>query len=200
MSEAVCCPKCWAWHELGKRTTCKQCGTPLILADGRSVTEAANPGSAPLVPAFAGNAAALPTTRVARRGVDWVDIARLVTAGYGLLVVVGLIILGFAFQHLNVPITNPNTGQTTVQTIDLGPGFAIVAIFTAGFFALFTWLTKFLVARIIFLGLDALSILSLVSHLGAAPGSVGLLGAVSLIIDLGYALVLILSLVSPRSA
>jgi hypothetical protein len=152
------------------------------------------------VPAFAGNAATLPTARVARRGVDWIDIARLVTAGYGLLVVIGLIILGIAFQHLNVPITNPNTGQTTVETIDLGPGFAIVAIFTAGFFALFTWLTKFMVARIIFLGLDALSILSLVSHLGAAPGSVGLLGAASLIIDLGYALVLILSLVSPRSA
>ena len=199
MPEAVCCPKCWTWDELGKRTNCKQCGTPLILADGRSVTEAANPGSAPLVPAFAGNAAALPTSRVTRRGVDWVDIARLVTAGYGLLIVVGLIILGFAFQHLDVPITNPNTGQPTIETINLGPGFAIVAIFTAGFFALFTWLTKFLVARIIFLALDALSILSLVSHLATGSGSFSLLSAASLIIDLGYALVLVLSIVSPRS-
>jgi hypothetical protein len=199
MHETVCCPKCWTWDELGKRTTCKQCGTPLILADGRTVTEAANPGSAPLVPAFAGNAAALPTTRVTRRGVDWVDIARLVTAGYGLLIVVGLIILGLAFQHLDVPITNPNTGQTTIETINLGPGFAIVAIFIAGFFALFTWLTKFLVARIIFLALDALSILSLVSHLATGSGSFSLLSAASLIIDLGYALVLVLSIVSPRS-
>ena len=57
MPEAVCCPKCWTWDELGKRTACKRCGTPLILADGRTVTEAAAQGNvAPLVPVFAGNA------------------------------------------------------------------------------------------------------------------------------------------------
>ena len=26
MPANVCCPSCWSWSELGKRTTCKQCG------------------------------------------------------------------------------------------------------------------------------------------------------------------------------
>ena len=37
----VCCPTCWKWSELGEVMTCKRCGTPLILQDGRRVDEVA---------------------------------------------------------------------------------------------------------------------------------------------------------------
>lgn len=43
----VCCPNCWSWSELGKRATCKQCGTPLIFADGRVVGQAEAPAPPP---------------------------------------------------------------------------------------------------------------------------------------------------------
>jgi hypothetical protein len=39
MAINVCCPTCWKWSELGKLMTCKRCGTPLILADGRRADE-----------------------------------------------------------------------------------------------------------------------------------------------------------------
>jgi hypothetical protein len=35
----VCCPTCWTWSELGTRMSCKKCGTPLILIDGRRADE-----------------------------------------------------------------------------------------------------------------------------------------------------------------
>jgi hypothetical protein len=37
----VCCPTCWKWSELGTVMTCKRCGTPLILKDGRRADEVA---------------------------------------------------------------------------------------------------------------------------------------------------------------
>ncbi len=37
----VCCPTCWKWTELGTVLTCKRCGTPLILPDGRRADEVA---------------------------------------------------------------------------------------------------------------------------------------------------------------
>ena len=199
MPEAVCCPKCWTWDELGKRTACKQCGTPLILADGRTVTEAATQGSvAPLVPVFAGNAPAYPMVRITRAALDWVDIARFVTIGYGVFVTVALIFLSFALPHINVPIADPKTGLTTVQTVNLGPAFAIAAVILAGVFALFAWLTRFLIARIIFLGFDGLAILSALAHLGAGQ-TVSWASAVDLMIDLGYGAVLFMSVVAPRA-
>src|SRR5438132_13197362 len=116
MPEAVCCPKCWTWDELGKRTSCKRCGTPLILADGRTATEAAGQGSAtPLTPAFARNAPALPMVRITRAGVDWVDIARFFTIGYGLLVMAGLMALSLFLPSVKVPIIDPHTGLTNLQ-------------------------------------------------------------------------------------
>jgi hypothetical protein len=35
----VCCPTCWKWTELGTLMSCKKCGTPLILIDGRRADE-----------------------------------------------------------------------------------------------------------------------------------------------------------------
>lgn len=39
MAVTVCCQTCWTWSDLGSRTTCKRCGTPLTLADGRRVDQ-----------------------------------------------------------------------------------------------------------------------------------------------------------------
>ena len=202
MPDSVCCPTCWSWVEPGKRTTCKRCRTPLIFADGRTVGEvAANPAGTPLVPAFAGSAPVYPMAAVSRRGTDWVDVARLVTIGYGALLTVALLVFGLVFQHVSVPITDPNTGITTVQTLNIGPAFAVAAIFVGGVFALFAWLTKFFIARIIFLIFDGLAILSALSSLGAGQtGAFGLLSAADLMIDLVYGGVLVMSIMSTRSA
>lgn len=197
MPEAVVCPKCWSWDELGKRTNCSQCGTPLVLADGRMVGDAAHGTAAPLVPAMAGGAIAYPVARVSRAGVDWVDIARLITIGYGLLVVAALIILSLFIPNVKAPITDPNTGLTSIQTINLGPAWAIAGIFVIASFILFAWLTKFVIARVIFLGFDGLWIIAALSRL--STGDTGtLLPVAQLIIDIAYGAIIIMSLVSPR--
>jgi len=37
----VCCPTCWKWSELGTLMSCKRCGTPLLMPDGRRADEVA---------------------------------------------------------------------------------------------------------------------------------------------------------------
>lgn len=199
MAGNVCCPKCWTWQDLGKRTTCKACGTALILADGRTVAEAAtSTGAAPgMVSAYAGAMPAFPMGQSRPTGVDWVFVARLITLGYGAAVVVGLVILSIAIPHITVPVTDPNTGVTTNQTINLGPAFAIVAAVVGGIFLLLAWLTRFFIARIIFLIFDGLALLSAITHIGAGQG-VTVISALDLVLDLAYGAVLVMSITSPR--
>ena len=111
--------------------------------------------------------------------------------------VLGLILFGLLVRHINVPITDPNTGIVTVQTLDIGTVFAVVAIVAAAFFALFAWLMRYTVARAIFLLLDALSLLSALSTLGRVQGY-GVLGLVGLVIDVAYGGALVMSLL-PRA-
>ncbi len=200
MAGNVCCPKCWTWQELGKRTTCKACGTALILADGRTVAEAAaSTVAAPgVLSAYAGATPAFPMGQSRPTGVDWVFVARLITLGYGAVVVVGLVILSIAIPHITVPITDPNTGATTNETINLGPAFAIVAVVVGGIFLLFAWLTRFLIARIIFLIFDGLALLSAFAHIGAGQ-SLTVISALDLVLDLAYGAVLAMSVISPRN-
>jgi hypothetical protein len=211
MPQNVCCPNCWSWSDASARTTCKRCGAPLILADGRRVDEARS-GPAPppppppefrnpanmMVPAAAGYGG--PAVATFREGTDWVAICRWITLGYGLVTMLGLIAFGLLVQHISVPITDPNTGFTTTQTFDIGPAFAIVAVLVGGFFALFAWLTKYIAARVIFLLLDVLAVLSVFSGAGASArgGGFGMLELVSLAIDLGYGGALVMSLM-PRA-
>jgi hypothetical protein len=196
----VCCPKCWTWQELGKRTTCKACGTALILADGRTVAQAAaSPGvAAPgMVPAYAGGTPAFPMGQSRPTGIDWVFIARLITLGYGALIFVGLVILSIAVPHISVPVTDPNTGVTTNETLNLGPVFAIVAVIVGGTFLLLAWLTRFFIARIIFLIFDGLAVLSALAHFGAGQ-TVSVISGLDLVVDLVYGAVLLMSIMSPR--
>ena len=210
MASTVCCPGCWTWSELGKRTTCQRCGSALILPDGRSVETAHSDPPPPLPPpaafgyvgapaaaahsGFSGGSYQMVTTP---SGTDWVAICRWITIGYGLLVVLGLIGVGLLVQHINVSITDPNTGITTVQTFNIGPAFAISAIILAALFALFAWLTQYPVARVIFLILDALAVLGALSGLGRTQGF-GVLGLVSLAVDVAYGGALVMSLL-PRA-
>jgi hypothetical protein len=210
MPSMVCCPGCWAWSELGKRTTCQRCGAALILPDGRSLQSAQGdpppppppPGSfgyagVPSLTAASGfSGAAYPQHGAAPLGRDWVAICRWITIGYGLLAVVGLILVGLLVQHINVPLTDPSTGITTVQTFNIGPAFAIAAVFVGALFALFAWLTRYTVARVIFLLLDVLAVFSALSGLGRTQGF-GALGLVSLAFDVAYGGALVMSLL-PR--
>ncbi len=208
----VCCPGCWSWSELGKRTTCQRCGAALILPDGRSLQSAQNdpppppppPGSfgyagMPAVTAPSGfSGAAYPYQGSASTGGrDWVAICRWITIGYGLLTVVGVMLVGLLVQHINVPLTDPSTGITTVQTFNIGPAFAIAAVFIGAVFALFAWLTRYTVARVIFLLLDVLAVLSALSGLGRTQGFAAI-GVVSLAFDVAYAGALVMSLL-PRA-
>jgi hypothetical protein len=203
MSSQVCCPGCWTWSDLGKRTTC------LILPDGRTV-ETANtdpPPPPPPPPGFgyparpsigmpAPFAGPVSQSLTKAPGTDWVAVCRWITIGYGLLVVLGLIFVGLLVRHIDVPLTDPSTGITTVQTFDIGAAFAIGAVIAGALFALFAWLTRYTVARVIFLLLDGLAVLSALSGLGRTQGF-GVLGLVSLAFDVGYGGALVMSLL-PR--
>ncbi len=210
MASQVCCPGCWTWSDLGKRSTCPRCGTALILPDGRDVQTAQNDPPPPPPPPLGFGYGAQPQAAVPSGfsvptyqsltpapGTDWVAICRWITVGYGVLVVVGLIAFGLLVRHINVPITDPSTGIVTVQTFDVGAAFAILAIVAGALFALFAWLTRYTAARVVFLILDGLSVLSAVSALGRAQGF-GLVGVVSVAVDVAYGGALVMSLL-PRA-
>ena len=210
MASQVCCPGCWSWSDLGKRTACPRCGTALILPDGRTVetvkTDPPPPPPPPgsfgyaTPPAVGGAPAFSASTLLGPGGAggrDWIAICRWITIGYGVLCVLALIFGGLVVRHIDVPITDPSTGITTVQTFDVGVAFAIAAIVAAALFALFAWLTRYTVARVIFLILDGLAVLSAVSALGRTQGF-GMVGLVGLAFDLAYGGALAMSLL-PRA-
>jgi hypothetical protein len=211
MSEKVCCPSCWTWSDIGKRSTCQRCGSPLILSDGRTVDTLRSEAPPPPPPGAAypgASATAAPSgfsapvfaNRTPVEGRDWVAVCRWITLGYGALAAVILIGIGLVVQHITVPVTDASTGITTVQTFDIGPAFAIAAILLAAICGLFAWLTRYPVARMIFLLLDALATLNALAGIGgtAHAGGVGILGLVSLVVDLVYGGALVMSLL-PRS-
>jgi hypothetical protein len=213
MSEKVCCPSCWTWSEIGKRTTCQRCGSPLILTDGRTIDTVRStppppppPPAAfgyPAVPALAGPAgfsAPVFSSMTPVTGTDWVAICRWITIGYGVLAALVLIGIGLLVQHINVPVVDPDTGITAIQTFNIGPAFAVAAILLLAVCGLFAWLTRYTTARVIFLLLDVLATLNAIAGIGgtAHAGGVGILGLVSLAFDLGYGGALVMSLL-PRS-
>lgn len=212
MAENVCCPTCWSWAELGRRTTCQRCGAPLLLPDGRTIAAVrSGPPPPPEPPAAfanppglvaatpAGFAAPVFGGQPAERNTDWVSVCRLMTIAYGALAALVLIGVGLLVQHINVPITDPSTGITTIQTFNIGPAFAIAAVILAGLCALFAWLTQYPAARVIFLLIDVLALLNAIVGIGGTgrAGAAGILGLVSLIFDAVYGWALVMSLL-PR--
>lgn len=207
MAQAVCCPNCWTWSDVGARTTCKRCGTALVLPDGRALDEARNAPPPPPPPpggfAYAGGPQAVhgyggPAFVTAPAGRDWVAICRWFTIGYGLLTAMALIGIGLLVRHISLPITDPNTGVTTVQTFDIGAAFAFLALLVGAVTALLAWLTRYTAARVIFLLLDALGLISLFTGAGTTVRAAGY-GSISLVsvaIDIAYGLALVMSLMS----
>ena len=133
-------------------------------------------------------------------GVNWVLAARLVCIAYGVVTVIGLLIIGFLVRHVDVPVLNPATGAIVYQTVDLGGILAVTAIVAACFFALIAWLTGYTLARVIMLLLMLLAALVTLSRMSGEPLSIAIGSLTSLLFDCAFAFVLIMSLVSsPRT-
>ncbi|HEV7679374.1 MAG TPA: hypothetical protein VGQ42_12465 [Candidatus Dormibacteraeota bacterium] len=213
MAQSVVCQSCWTWWPLGDRSTCKSCGGPLLFQDGRHVAElrAAPPAQAPVAaglapspamqPAYAAAGAAPPGDYVLpRHRTNWVTVCQAITLGYGVLAMLGLILVGLVVHRIQVPLADPGTGAISYQTFDIGPAFVIGAVVLMAVCVLFAWLTQYTTARVIFLALTGLAMLSAGSRFGAdmrAQGGFVWLTLTSLAVDLGYAFALLMSLINP---
>ena len=200
MAVAVCCPTCWAWSELKSSMTCKRCGTPLVLPDGRRVDEVASapPGVMAPPPAYAtaGAMAALgPPPPV---GFNWVAVARWMTAGYGALAFLGLLAVGFVTQYVTVPVQDPVTGRIIDETVNLRPILLVAAIVVAVLFAVFTWLIGYGPVRVVVLVLTVLATFAALSRTGAEPASAVVGSLVSIAFDLAFGFVLLMSFLAPQ--
>src|ERR1700692_2579127 len=180
---AVCCPTCWRWTELKSSTTCKRCGSPLILPDGRRVDQARD-GTAPTAAAINAPTVSLAPLVV---GTDWISIARWIALAYGVLSVLGIFAVALLAPTISVPVQDANTGQIVDQTLNIRPFLAIVAFFAILFYAVVVWLIMYGVARVIVLVVVVIGALAAVSRLGAEPAAAVAARAVSLLCARGFA-------------
>ena len=194
----VCCPKCWTWSELKKSTTCKRCGTPFVLPDGRQVNQLGDPSVA-AAPGYAFNA---PTVSLGMpmTGTDWISIARWMTIGYGLLTVIGLIAVGLLIPTLTIPVQDPNTGQIIDETLNIRPFLAVVAVVALILYGIIAWLIGYGVARGILLALTVLAVFATLSRLGSESSAAMIASLFSLLVDFGLGFVLTMTFVAPRRA
>ena len=191
---AVCCPTCWRWTELKSSTTCKRCGSPLILPDGRRVDQARD-GTAPTAVAINAPTVSLAPLVV---GTDWISIARWIALAYGALSVLGIFAVALLVPTISVPVQDANTGQIVNQTLNIRPFLAIVAFFAIVFYAVVVWLIKYGVARVIVLVVVVIGALAAVSRLGAEPATAVAASVVSLLCAAGFAYVLTMTFLAPR--
>jgi hypothetical protein len=183
-----------------------------MFQDGRHVAElraAARPQAAVvtgMAPAMAGDLAppvdAAPAGAyvLPRAQVNWVTICRAITLGYGVLAMLGLILVGLVVHRIQVPLADPSTGAISYRSFDIGAAFVFGAVVIMAVCVLFAWLTQYTTARVIFLALTGLAILNAGSRFGAdmrAQGGFVWVTLASLVVDLGYAFALLMSLVSP---
>ncbi len=197
----VCCPTCWTWSELKGSTACKRCGTPLILPDGRSVEQVANPSpdAPPPPPGYAFNGPGVAFASSTSTGMDWVALARWILVAQGALGLLAVFVIGFADQYINLPVTDAATGRTVLETVNLRPILLGAAIAIIVVVALFTWLIGFAIARVIYLMLLALGIFETLTRIGGAPTSVVAVTLVDLLFDIGFGFVLLMSLINQPS-
>jgi hypothetical protein len=185
---------------LKKSMTCKRCGTPYILPDGRRVDEVAatRPGAAP-PPAYVYNGPVYSIPSPTAEGTNWISIARWMTIGYGALSLLALLAVGFLFQHITVPVQDPASGRLVDETVNIRPFLAIAAVMVVIIFALIAWLTRFAVARIILLMLVGLEAVGTLARIGGEPASAVLGTLIALMLDAGFAFVLVMSFLPPRA-
>ena len=194
---AVCCPTCWKWSELKNSTTCKRCGSPLVLPDGRRVDQARD-GTAPTAVSMNAPTVSLAPLTV---GTDWIAIARWITVAYATLQILAIFAVGLLIPTITIPVQDPNTGTIVDQTLNIRPFLALVAFVAIIFYAVIVWLTKYGIARAIVLVVVLLQALAAVSRLSAETSTAVFATIVSLLCDAGFAFVLMMSFVShPRPA
>lgn len=191
-SVAVCCPTCWRWSELKNSTTCKRCGSPLVLSDGRRVDQARD-GTAPAKVTIRAPTVSLAPLTV---GTDWISIARWITIAYGVLQVLGIFAIGLLIPSITVPVQDPTTGVIADQTLNIRPFLALVAVVAIVFFAIIVWLTKYGIARGIVLVVVLLEALAAMSRMGSEQSTAVAASVVSLLCDAGFAYVLVMTFVS----
>ena len=193
---AVCCPNCWRWSELKHATSCKRCGAPLVLPDGRRVDQARD-GTEPSAVALNAPSVSLSTPMI---GTDWIAIARWITAAYGALTVLVIFAVGLLVPTLTVPVGDPNTGQIVDQTVNIRPILAIVAVIIIAFYAGILVAIGHGVARAILLIVVALGAFAALSRIGTEPSTAVAGSVLSLILDAGFAYVLAMTFIAPRGA
>ncbi|MHB8719611.1 MAG: hypothetical protein ACYDAC_12085 [Candidatus Dormibacteria bacterium] len=179
---AVCCPNCWRWSDLGLRSTCKRCGTPLLLASGQLVADtrtAAPPPPPPPPPA------AVARGRVTAEGAaaaaspagwrDWVAVARAMTLISGVLGAALLLLLGLAPRRLGLQSGGFGAGLPVDVTHDAGPALAVAAIVVLVISGAVAWGLGSRAFRAVWLCLALLSVALDLTSAGAiatrAPGS-----------------------------
>jgi hypothetical protein len=191
---AVCCPNCWKWTEVKNSSTCKRCGTPLVLPDGRRLDQARD-GTAPTPVSLKAPTVSLAPLTV---GTDWVSIARWIVAAHGALIVLGIFAIGLLVPTVTVPVVDPNTGQAILQTVNVRPLAALAAFIVIVFYAGFVWLTKYGIVRGLVLAVTVLEVLATLGRMGS-EASVGIAASIfALIVDAGVGFVLIMSFAAPQ--
>jgi hypothetical protein len=191
---AVCCPNCWRWSELKNASTCKRCGAPLVLPDGRRVDEARS-GTAPAPVSINAPTVSLASPMV---GTDWVAIARWITVAHGALVVLFIFAIGLIVPTITVPVQDPSTGGIVEQTVNIRPGLAIVAVLVMIFYAGFVKAIGWAVVRVILLILVLIGAFAAASRIGTEPLALVAGTITGLIIDAGFAYVLTMTFLAPR--
>jgi hypothetical protein len=121
---------------------------------------------------------------------------RAATAGPALLLAVLLMLVGIFFQHFTYQ-ENTAAGVVT-HTVDLGPTVVIVVAILLAVTALWVWLAKFFLFRVILLALTLVSVLSTLNQLGDALSTLRVGYFVLLGWNILYGGLLGLSLITPR--
>jgi hypothetical protein len=148
------------------------------------------------MPAYPGWAAAGYPGIVAEpsRGTDWVLWVRIALAVPAVLAAGLLMVVGLMFRHLTLPAS----AGTVPQTVDLGPAVAILVVILLAVTALFVWLARFAVMRVILLVLVVINVVALLGQIGTAVSADRIAFLVDLGWDLGYGALLLVSLIAPR--
>jgi hypothetical protein len=132
-------------------------------------------------------------------GVDWIAVVRWITIAYGALAVLAIMVIGLMVRHITVTAIDANTGRVIHDTLDIGAAAVIVAVVVAAVFALFAWLTQFMVMRAIMLFLVGAGALGAISRIADGSTAVVFASLGSLVVDAGFCFVLLMSLLArPR--
>ena len=110
----------------------------------------------------------------------------------------GSLALGLFLRHITFSFTDPTTGELTAQTYDIGTLCVILAFVFVLMTAFFAWLTKFTVARIVFLLLTGAAVLRALEQISTEPAAYAIGTVTALLIDVAYAAVLVMSFAAPR--